>query len=271
MCVSARTGQFESSPHSGRLVPMPDRANGQAMVKWIPKLRILQLKKEVLMSRAVLLVGVILLFASSASAIPVVDVLTGSDGNFSFSVVHNSSGGNDGQSGTVLDSISLGGAGGSATVTGAGTLLDLDVELVIGGGTYNAAGLFDLAGLLDDVLQQDVLLGTLELTYVSGADNSYDGLKFYLEDRNYSSATLKPNSLQGEFLSLWGATDFNPTFPGTPADPQIGDPLDLISGGTGIDLRLELAHPIPEPQAAMVFLTGLLTIQMMRVRRPRSA
>jgi hypothetical protein len=205
------------------------------------------------MVRASALLVALILCAGPAAATPVLEVLSGSDGNFSYSWIHTSTGGSDGQSGSLLDAIGLGGAGGDITVSGAGTLLDVDVELAIGTGTYDAIGQFDLAGLLDDTTQADVLLGTLTLSHVAGTAE-YDGLKFYFEDRNYSSASLKPNSLNGDTLSLWGATAF--TSPVT--DPGIGDALDLNSGGTGIDLRMRFGgSPVPEPSAAAVFAIGL--------------
>jgi len=201
------------------------------------------------MLRRLLLALVMLSGAGSASAAPIVAVLSGSDGNFSFSVTHTSSAGSDGQMGTVLDSITLGGAGGSATASAG--LLNLQVELRIGGVDYDATGVFDLAGLLDDSVQEDILLGSLSL---AGAGGTYNGMTFYFEDRNYSSATLKPNSLDGVFLSLWGATDFTLAS----ANPAIGDRLDLVAGGTGIDLRFELANPIPEAHGIGVFAAGIL-------------
>jgi len=214
------------------------------------------------MARVLVLAVVLCVCATPAAATPVLDVLSGSDGNFGFSVVHTSTGCSDGQCGTVLDSVGLGGAGGSLTASGGGTLLDLNVQLVIGSGTYDASGVFDLAGLLDNSAQLDKLLGTLELTHVAGT-NEYGGLKFLFEDRNYSSAVLKPNSLNGDTLSLWGATAYN-----GPADPAIGDSLDLIPGGTGIDLRLKLANPVPEPQGAAVFAMGMAVVGSFLRRRP---
>jgi len=200
------------------------------------------------MLRRLLLALVMLLGAGPASAASIVSVLSGSDGNFNFSVTHTSSAGDDGQMGTVLDSITLGGAGGSATASAG--LLNLQVQLHIGGVDYDATGVFDLAGLLDDSAQEDILLGSLSLAGAGG----YDGMTFYFEDRNYSSATLKPNSLDGVFLSLWGATDFTLAS----ASPAIGDSLDLVAGGTGIDLRFELANPIPEAHGIGVFAAGIL-------------
>ena len=131
-----------------------------------------------MMIRIAVVATALLVCAASASAIPVIDVLTGSDGNFSFSVVHSSTGGSDGQSGAILDSISLGGAGGDVSISGSTLLVEL--EVAIGTGTYDASGVFDLAGLQDDSAQLDILLGTLVLTNTAGTAE-YDGLKFYFE------------------------------------------------------------------------------------------
>lgn len=187
-----------------------------------------------------------LLFASPALAVPVQDVLNGTDGNFSFSLVHSSTGCSDGQCGSPLDGITLGGAGGSASVSGGQFLLD--VQLNIGGELHQATGAFDFAGLLDNSAQTNLLLGSLTLT-----GGQYAGTYFF-KDRNYSSAALKPNSYDqaSNTLSLWGTTNVsNP-------NAKIGEAIELSPGGTGIDLRVQLSsNPIPEPGAVALYLAGL--------------
>ena len=72
------------------------------------------------MARVALLavLGAAVCLAGSSRAAPIIEVLDGSDGNFTFSVVHTSTGGSDGQSGSILGNIDLGGAGGDWTVVG---------------------------------------------------------------------------------------------------------------------------------------------------------
>ncbi|MBW2445054.1 MAG: hypothetical protein JRG83_03925, partial [Deltaproteobacteria bacterium] len=82
---------------------------------------------------------------------------------------------------------------------------------------------------------------------------------------NYSGAGLPPNSLSGVFLTLWGSTNPNTdfaAFDGT-AD-TFGEAFDLAAdptgGARGIDLRLELSAPIPEPSARPLYLAGLAIV-----------
>lgn len=189
--------------------------------------------------------------AAPALSVPITDILSGSDSNFSYSLIHTSSAGSDGQSGTILAGISLGANGGSITTAG-GQLL-IDAELVIDGTTYQAVGAFDLAGLLDDSVQADIMLGSLTLT-----GGTYAGVYFF-EDRSYSSASLKPNSFDQAtgILSLWGSTNVS--------DPnaKIGAPIDLFAASTGygIDLRIEASSdPIPEPTSVALYLVGLAVV-----------
>ena len=195
-----------------------------------------------------LLIAALLSIASPGFSASITSILSGTDNNFGFSVVHSSDAGSDGQAGTILDSVSLGSNGGTVTVGGG--LMLINAELDIGTQSYQAVGSFDLAGLLDNSVQADVLLGSLTLTSASGP---YDGT-YYFEDRNYSNAVLKPNSFDvGSLtLSLWGATNAS--------DPnaKIGDALDLSPGGLGIDLRVQLSsNPIPEPGSVALYLVGL--------------
>jgi hypothetical protein len=191
----------------------------------------------------------LLLIAAPSAAAPIIDVLQGVDANYRFSVVHSSTGGSDGQAGSVLARILLGPAGGTATVVG--PVLELDVQLVIAGDSYQATGAFDVAGLLDDVAQTDRMLGSLSLVGVGNFAGTY-----YFKDRNYSSAVDPPNSLHGTILTLWGAT--NVTNVATKGAPQIGDEIDLSPGGTGMDLRLEISSdPIPEPSSVALYALGL--------------
>jgi len=216
---------------------------------------------------ALALSSALLLAAAPAFAVSIDGVLAGTDGNFQFSVVHTSSSGSDGQMGTVLADVGLGDGGGTALQ--AGSLLQIDLELDIAGSIYDASGSFELAGLLDDTNQADILLGHLGLTLDSGDDDlELDGATFYFEDRNYSSASMPPNSLDGVFLSLWGATDFEIPVAGTPV---IGEAFDLVAGGTGIDLRLELANPIPEGDAMGLFAAGVLVVGASTWARRRTA
>lgn len=203
--------------------------------------------------------------AGPAGAVPVVDVLQGSDGNFQFSWVHDSSAGGDGQGGNLLGSVELGAGGGTwEEVAGIATL---EIELVVDVGgdlsTYDATGSFDVAALSELATQADVLAGSLSLTMTSGLDEAdIDGVTFYFENRNYGNATLRPNSLSGDVVTLWGATLFTGT-------PVLGQPFDLVPGGRGIDLRIQLGPPIPEPSARPLYLAGLAVVGLgsLRLRR----
>ncbi|NNL65508.1 MAG: hypothetical protein HKP30_04640 [Myxococcales bacterium] len=207
----------------------------------------------------------VLMLAAPAKAVPIADVLAGTDGNFLFSVVHTSTGGSDGQSGTVLGDVSLSAAGGSFNQGVTQAFFDAELDVDIGGSisTYQAKGAFDLAGLLDFSAQSDVLLGYLDFTLLAGADDAgIADLTFYFEDRNYSTATNPPNGLSGDLLTLWGATEFNGT-------PTIGAPFDLVAGGRGIDLRVKLAPPIPEPGSRPLYLAGLAIVALGAARMRR--
>ena len=212
------------------------------------------------MARAALvavLATAVSLFAQSAQAVPVDAVLSGSDANFSFSVIHTSTGGSDGQSGSILGGIDLGRSGGDWTVVGDIGTLDIELTVDVGGNvsTYDAFGTFSVAALTEFTTQADVMLGSLAFALTSGADESaIDGLTFYFENRNYSGAADPPNGLSldpaGDLLSIWGTTEFTGT-------ATIGESLDLVAGGRGIDLRLRMAPPIPEPSGRPLYLAGL--------------
>jgi len=201
------------------------------------------------------------LVAPSARALPVTAVLDGTDGNFQFSVVHTSTGGNDGQSGTILGDVGLGGAGGEWTDAGGIATLDIELTVDVGGSVsvYDAVGQFDVAALTEFSTQTDVMIGSLAFALTSGADDgALDGLTFYFENRNYSNAGDPPNGLVtagsgASYLTLWGASEFT-------GSGAIGEPLDLVAGGRGIDLRLEIAPPIPEPGARPLYLAGLAIV-----------
>lgn len=213
-----------------------------------------------------------LLLAVPAQALPVpapvTGVLQGSDGNFSFSVIHTSSAGSDGQSGSVLDTVTLGAGGGQWVESGA--LASLDIQLDIGAGTYDVSGMFDLPALADLLEDPNTMLGSLTFQLVAGADtHGLDGLTFYFEDNHYSSASLKPNSIQpagsGQVLNLWGATQVagSPSF-------VLGEALDLEPGGTGIDLRVGIGPAIPEPSARPLFMAGLAVVALGALRRRKA-
>jgi hypothetical protein len=213
------------------------------------------------------LVTALLALASPAGAVPIADVLSGTDGNFLFSVVHTSTSGSDGQSGSVLGDVSLSAGGGSWVVAAGTGFLDVELDVDVAGSvsTYQAKGSFDLAALADDGTQADTLLGFLAFDLLAGADDAaIDGLTFYFEDRNYSNASLRPNGLDGDLLTLWGATEFTGT-------PTLGSGFDLVPGGRGIDLRVQLAPPIPEPSARPLYVAGLAVVAFgaLRLRRQR--
>lgn len=199
-------------------------------------------------------------FATPAQAVPVTAVLGGTDGNFTFSVVHTSTGGSDGQSGSILGDVGLGGAGGDWTVVGDLGTLDIELTVEVGGNvsTYDAIGDFSISALTEFGAQADVMLGSLAFALTAGGDEAaIDGLTFYFENRNYSSAGDPPNGLDldptGDVLTLWGSSVFS-------GSGVIGEPLDLASGGRGIDLRLKMAPPIPEPSAKPLYLAGVAIV-----------
>ena len=208
----------------------------------------------------VALAAVLAFAARPASAVPVTAVLAGNDGNFGFSVVHSSSGGSDGQAGTILGDVLLGGAGGDWSVLGDLGTLDVELLVDVGGSvsSYDALGGFSVSALGEFASQADVMLGSLAFSLTSGADEvGIDGLTFYFENRNYSSAGDPPNGIQldpsGDVLTLWGATQFT-------GSGVIGEGLDLVAGGRGLDLRIKIAPPIPEPSARPLFVAGLLVV-----------
>ncbi len=208
-----------------------------------------------------------LLLGATAQAAPIADVLSGTDGNFRFSVVHTSTGCSDGQCGSILGEVSLGAGGGNWLSDGTNAFLDLELDVNVGGSisTYNAKGAFSETALTDFGTQADVLLGSLDVTLLSGADDAgLDGLTFLFEDRNYSTAANPPNGLTGNMLTLWGATAYTGT-------PTLGSALDLVPGGIGIDLRVEIGPPIPEPSAKPLFLAGIAVVAFGASRMRRSA
>lgn len=204
----------------------------------------------------------LLALAGPAGAVPVVAVLDGTDGNFQFSVVHTSTSGDDGQSGTILGDVGLGAAGGDWTVVGDVGTLDIELTVDVGGSvsTYDAIGDFSISALTEFSTQADVMLGSLAFTLTAGADDAgIDGLTFYFENRNYSNASDPPNGLQidpvgGDVLTLWGATEFT-------GRGVLGQSLDLVAGGRGIDLRIQTA-PIPEPGSRPLYAAGLLIVAL---------
>jgi hypothetical protein len=216
-----------------------------------------------------LAIPAVALLASPASAVPVEAVLAGTDGNFTYSVVHTSTAGSDGQSGTILGTVGLGGAGGDWTVVGDVATLDIQLVVDVGGSlsTYDAIGDFSVSALTEFGTQADVMLGSLAFTLAAGGDEAgIDGLTFYFENRNYSSAGDPPNGLEldpaGDVLTLWGATEFT-------GSGVIGESLDLVAGGRGIDLRIEMGPAIPEPSARPLYLAGLVVVALggARLRR----
>jgi len=200
--------------------------------------------------------------AGSARAVPVIAVLDGTDGRFQFSVVHTATGGNDGQSGTILGDVDLGAAGGTWSLAGdVGTLdLQLDVDAAGSVSRYRAVGDFSLSALAELATQADVMLGSLAFTLEAGADDAgLEGLTFYFENRTYSDAAAPPNGLEvdgagGHVLTLWGASAFT-------GSGVLGDRLDLVAGGRGLDLRLHTA-PIPEPGSRPLYAMGLLLVAL---------
>ena len=230
---------------------------------------------------AALAIALGLVCSAPASAVSIDDVLSGTDVNFLFSVVHSASGGSDGQSGTIEGYLDMGAPGGTATVNGAALeIRDLELTLANTSGgavvaTYDVSGDFDLARLLDTSANSDALLGWLDFSLSGGDDTNFgvDGRRFYFEDRNYSSALLRPNSLSGVFLTLWGSSNVNPAVgDGTP--DTFGEAFDLLADSSGrargIDLRLELSAPIPEPTARPLFLAGLAVVALGAARLRRA-
>lgn len=224
------------------------------------------------MSRSLfsLLALVLVAQAGPARAVPVDAVLDGHDGNFTFSVVHTSTGGSDGQSGSILGDVGLGGAGGDWTVVGDIATLDVELTVDVGGNvsTYDAIGDFSVSALTEFATQADVMLGSLAFSLTGGSDEAaIDGLVFYFENRNYSSASDPPNGLEldptGDVLTFWGSSVI------ASGRGVIGQPLDLAPGGRGIDLRLRMAPPIPEPGARPLYLAGLAIVGLGATRLRR--
>ena len=226
-----------------------------------------------------------LVFSAPASAVGIDAVLSGLDVNFRFSVIHTASSGYDGQSGSIEGYLDMGAPGGTATVNGPAldvSGLTLTLANTSGGAvvaSYDVSGSFDLAGLLDTSSDTNTLLGWLDFSLASlpGTDANFglDGRRFYFENRdNYSGAGLPPNSLSGVFLTLWGSTNINAGFAGFDGTADtFGEAFDLAAdptgGARGIDLRLELSAPIPEPSARPLYLAGLAIVGFgaMRLRK----
>jgi hypothetical protein len=201
------------------------------------------------------------LAAAPASAVPVVDVLSGTDATFTFSVVHDSNSGGDGQIGNVIGQVTLGPAGGTWTIVGPIGTLDLELVIDVAGSdsTYDVLGDFDVPGLSEFVTQANVMVGSLSFTLTSGADDAaMDGVTIYFENRNYSSAINPPNGLQGDLLTVWGASNFT-------GSGVLGEALDLFAGGRGLDIRVQ----VPEPSASALCLAGLALAGLRFRRRQR--
>jgi hypothetical protein len=210
-----------------------------------------------------LLAALVGLLAAPAHAVPVLDVLSGTDGNYSFSWVHDSTSGNDGQGGTRVGAVDLGAGGGTWVVAAGIGTLDIELTVDVGGSvsTYDATGSFDVAGLSEFATQADVMVGSLAFTLTAGLDDAaVDGVTFYFENRNYGTASSPPNGLAGDVLTLWGASRFT-------GSGVLGQPLDLVAGGRGLDLRVQFAPPIPEPSARPLYLAGLALVGIGALRR----
>ena len=214
--------------------------------------------------REIALLASLTAFASTAAADPITDVLSGSDNNFTFSVIHTSSSGSDGQSGSITHDVSLNTSLALPNDWDATPHFHLDLTARSGGAVsiYHVAGAFDLTDLSDGVYSGNQLVGYLTFNVLSG-DDFLDGETFYFEDNTYSSAVNKPNSQSGNLVTLWGATNYDHNL-GTPV---IGNEIDLMAGGAGIDLRLQLADPVPEPGTFALFGLAGLGFAVYRRRR----
>jgi len=224
-----------------------------------------ELETPMLRSVLLALVAAFSFVASTAEAAPIVAVLSGVDNNFQYSYVHTSTSGSDGQGGTIIGSVGLGAAGGDWTVVAGIATLDIQLTVDVGGSisVYDALGQFDVAMLTETATNADVLLGYFGMTLVSGADDAaIDGLTFYFENRNYGNAVERPNGMVGDEITLWGASLYTGT-------PVIGAAFDLVPGGRGIDLRLQVGPAIPEPGARPLYLTGLAVVGLGATRLRR--
>lgn len=203
----------------------------------------------------ILLLITVSFFSSLASATSwnINSVLSGSDGGFGFSSLHNASGANV-MSGAKFEDIT-GATGTYDDVSGATNF----VFSLSNNTSFNLVGnlLFDNAGWLAN----NSALAYTGLTLPSTGTASNGSFGFKLGDVCCSGAH-DPNSFQTstgnlKYLTLWGADGFNANS-GTYSNSTVG-----------MDFRLELApSAVPLPAAVWLFSSALLGL--VGVRRKKS-
>ena len=209
--------------------------------------KLLETKAQLLLIFSLLLLG-----TSNLHANAITEVLSGSDNGFGFSGLHHARGCNS-MCGSSFSDVSLSNQSGhnsyfheSDLTSGSNFLLYLTLD--------NFGGsLLTLNGSLNFNVAVGELIGTLNADFTDENIHADTVFKFVKGTANVGGVNVpKPNGINDDLLSLWGANSDSNHVPGS-----IGFASE--SADLGIDLALKWAN-VPEPSSLFLMCFGLMFI-----------